>query len=198
VTATLITQTARRLIVLSAAGAAAVTVSPVIAVHADGRWRALMLGAWVFPVVTASVEDAFTARLRDRVVRPGTAISAVAVLALAIGERDVGVMIGACAAAAGLGGWLLITHLVSPRGMGYGDVKFAVLLGLGVGVVAPFGAIVVAVAAVVVQGVVVATRPLPAQRKGLVGRRAAPFGPSLAMAAVGFVVVVTLLRGGVS
>jgi hypothetical protein len=89
--------------------------------------------------------------------------------------------------------WLLIAHLAAPAGMGYGDVKFGVLLGLGIGVLAPVGVVLVGGLAVVLQVVVVGTRPLPAQRRGVVGCHEAPFGPALATAAI---LVIALIRGG--
>ena len=42
-------------------------------------------------------------------------------------------LIKALAAMLGYGGMLLILHLISPKGMGFGDVKLALLLGLHLG-----------------------------------------------------------------
>ena len=91
-----------------------------------------------------------------------------------------------------------VVHLVSPEGLGFGDVKYGVLLGAGVGAATrPGAAVAVFALAMVVQLVVVWWRPLPAQRVPGASRRAAPLGPALALAAVGWVVVSLISEGGV-
>jgi leader peptidase (prepilin peptidase)/N-methyltransferase len=82
-------------------------------------------------------------------------------------------------AAAAAGGFLLLAHLVSPRGMGMGDVKLAGLLGLVLGrEVAP--AMLAALVLAVAVGVVVLLRADPAERR----RAGLPFGPFLALGAL--------------
>lgn len=176
---------------------AAITVALtvlVVAVAAGVGWRAVVVAVWAVPVVLAAVEDAYTARLRDAVVVRGAIAAAVTITVVTFIEADRAIAIGALAAAAGLAGWLLIFHLVSPTGMGFGDVKFAALLGLGVGALTPIAAVLVAVVAVALQVVVVVARPLPAQRRSVVGRWEAPFGPALAVASI--LVVGLVARGG--
>ena len=73
--------------------------------------------------------DASIARLPDNIVLPGAA----AVLAMAVmADRWATALIGALL----LAGPMLIVHLVRPEGFGFGDVKFGLLLGLGLGAVA--------------------------------------------------------------
>jgi leader peptidase (prepilin peptidase) / N-methyltransferase len=88
-----------------------------------------------------------------------------------------------------------VIHVLSPAGFGYGDVKFGVLVGLGLGLVRPGIGLVVFLTAALLQLVVAAVRPWPAQRQPDATRAAAPFGPVLAIAAVGWLVVV-LVSGG--
>ena len=103
---------------------------------------------------------------------------------------------GALVGAAVLGVPFAVLHLASPAGFGFGDVKFGVLVGLGLGVVRPGLGVVVFATAAVVQLVVAWCRPWPAQRAPGADRRAAPFGPSLAIAAFGWVAVVLVSGGG--
>ena len=71
----------------------------------------------------------------------------------------------ALAGAAVLAVPLLLVHLVSPAGLGFGDVKYGALIGAGVGVATgPAAVVLVFMLAAVVQLVVVWWRPLPAQR----------------------------------
>ena len=84
-------------------------------------------------------------------------------------------------------GLLLVAHLVSPRGMGFGDVKLALLMGMFLGwlgwapdeqVVGPVRLVLYALVLGCVLGVVfgLAHRVLTKEREGF------PFGPSLAVA----------------
>jgi leader peptidase (prepilin peptidase)/N-methyltransferase len=82
-------------------------------------------------------------------------------------------------AGAAAGGFLLLAHLVSPRGMGMGDVKLAGLLGLLLGrEVAP--AMIIALVLAVAAGVAVLTRAEPGARRSA----GLPFGPFLAIGAL--------------
>ena len=79
-------------------------------------------------------------------------------------------------AAAAAGGFFLFAAVVSPRGMGMGDVKLAALLGLLLGAeVAP--ALLIALVAGVLVGVIVIARRAPGERR----RAGVPFGPFLAL-----------------
>jgi leader peptidase (prepilin peptidase)/N-methyltransferase len=97
----------------STGGAAAVVVAPI--------------------TVVASAIDVRLHRLPDRLTAAATVLVAAAVVVAALVTRDVA-LIGRAAAGAGvLAGLLLLVHLCSPRGMGFGDVKLGVPLGLAVG-----------------------------------------------------------------
>ena len=104
----------------------------------------------------------------------------------------------ALAGAAVLAVPLLLVHLVSPAGLGFGDVKYGALIGAGVGVATgPAAVVLVFMLAAVVQLVVVWWRPLPAQRMAGSDRRSAPLGPAMAVAAGVWVLVSLISKGGV-
>ncbi len=163
-----------------------------------GGWHAAFNAVWALPVIAAAVEDAYTARLRDFIVLRGFGAVLLAALVVAITDRDGYVVISVVTGALLMSAWMLMIHLVSPHGMGFGDVKFGLLLGCGVGLATPVGVVIVFAVAAIVQGLVMVGRWLPAQRLGIGGPRSAPFGPALAVASILFVVVVTGLRGGSS
>jgi leader peptidase (prepilin peptidase)/N-methyltransferase len=121
----------------SGAVARAATAGSVAACGLLAAWwlpvtpRVLGTVAGVVVLVAAALVDVAEHRLPNRVV--ATAAVPV-VVALAVGwSGDVGrsVALGAALVA----GPLLLTHLASPTGMGFGDVKAGAVLGAGVGLV---------------------------------------------------------------
>src|SRR4051812_20599556 len=99
-----------------------------VAVIAPAPLVALAI-VWATSTAAAAALDASIARLPDIIVLPGAA----AVLAMAVmADRWATALIGALL----LAGPLLIVHLVRPEGFGFGDVKFGLLIGLGLGAVA--------------------------------------------------------------
>ena len=82
----------------------------------------------------AAVVDVRERRLPNALVGAALVPVAVAALAPAVsGSTDM--VTGALAGAAVLGGPLLLTHLVSPAGMGFGDVKAGAVLGAALGLI---------------------------------------------------------------
>ena len=105
------------------------------------------------------------------------AVSAVAAIGITV-AMDPSSLPERAVAAAGAGGFLLLTALAYPKGMGMGDVKLAAVIGLYLGrAVAPAMLIALAVGALV--GVAMMLRDGAEARK-----RAVPFGPFLALGAV--------------
>ena len=96
---------------------------------------------------------------------------AAAVLAMAVmADRWATALIGALL----LAGPMLIVHLVRPEGFGFGDVKFGLLIGLGLGAVAvPLVLVAYIGASLLHAGTCVALR---------CRERLLPFGPALAVA----------------
>jgi leader peptidase (prepilin peptidase)/N-methyltransferase len=141
----------------------------------------------LFTVLMAlSVIDMETLRLPDRLVGPSVLVGAVAVGASAVAEGSLDPVAGALTGAAIYFGILLVTHLIHPAGMGFGDVKLAFLMGMALGWpteggVAALALVMWAMLAGFGLGSVIGIVILVVR-----GRSAAyPFGPFLAMGAVG-------------
>jgi leader peptidase (prepilin peptidase)/N-methyltransferase len=139
---------------------AEVALAPILAVAAaiDRRWH----------------------RLPDLLTLPATAFTAALVAVAAAIEDDVGLLTGAVIGALILGGILLAVHLLSPAGMGFGDVKLALPIGLVVGA-GGAGAVLDALLAALVFGAVAGLVTLVRHRDR---RRPFAFGPCLCAGAV--------------
>jgi leader peptidase (prepilin peptidase)/N-methyltransferase len=150
------------------------------AVRFDRPLRAAILGLFLVLLVAVAVIDARHRIIPNRLVYPAfIGFGALVAVGWLAGQ---GVDAGRAAIGmAAFGGGLLLVALISPRGMGMGDVKLAGLIGLVLGslglsyvAVAAFGAILAggvgAIVALVAGGA----------RRG----RTIPFGPYLAVGAV--------------
>ncbi|ACZ29540.1 peptidase A24A prepilin type IV [Xylanimonas cellulosilytica DSM 15894] len=80
-----------------------------------------------------AVIDARTHRLPDAVTYPAVLLTAALLGLAAAATADGDRLVRALGGAAALGGAYLALHLVNRRGLGLGDVKLAVLLGLPAG-----------------------------------------------------------------
>jgi leader peptidase (prepilin peptidase)/N-methyltransferase len=166
-------------------------IAVTAAVGAVAGMSLVVLLVWVVPVAWAAIEDARSARLPDRVTLGGAGVVVAVLSAAAIVEGSWSLLGRAGLGGALLGGVLTAMHVASPRGLGFGDVKYGLLVGLGVGVVRPGLTLAVFMSAAVLHIVVAWWRPWPVQRRPQARRRGeAPFGPSLAAASIGWVVVV--------
>ena len=98
----------------------------------DG-WSLVAILVLMATLAVLSIVDLVDYRLPDAVLFPGTAAGAAVLI---VGELVDGAAATLAAAAVGAVVYfviLLVMHLVSPAGMGFGDVKLAVLLGMYVG-----------------------------------------------------------------
>lgn len=98
----------------------------------DG-WPLVAVLVLMATLAVLSIVDLVDYRLPDAVLFPGTAAGAAVLI---VGELVDGAAANLAAAAVGAVVYfviLLVMHLVSPAGMGFGDVKLAVLLGMYVG-----------------------------------------------------------------
>jgi leader peptidase (prepilin peptidase)/N-methyltransferase len=150
--------------------ATALLCAGVLVSHSSAGAIALGLVA-VLALVPAAAIDFEHHIIPNRILAPA------AVLALALGtaldSSGEPARLIACGAA---GGAFLLAALISPRGMGMGDVKLAGLLGLLLGPeVAP--ALLIALVSGVIAGLVVAARRAPGERRAT----GVPFGPFLAL-----------------
>lgn len=102
---------------------------------AELGWHAVTPALLVAEAVllTLAVTDFRVYRIPDRLNFPGQGLTAALVAGAAVASGSIDVAIGAAAGAAIYSGMLFLAHLVSPRGMGFGDVKLAVLMGLALG-----------------------------------------------------------------
>ena len=111
------------------------TLFVLVAVRYDRTdWLILVPLVLVVALVALSTIDFYVYRLPDRIVFPALALSFVMMAVLAVTE--VGRPAALWHAAGGAIGYcfvLFVIHLVNPKGMGFGDVKLALLLGLHTG-----------------------------------------------------------------
>lgn len=114
--------------------------------------------------------------LPNRVVVPSIGIGAVLLLAAALAEREWDALLRAVVGAAVLFAVYLALALISPRGLGMGDVKLAAFVGLYLGWIG-WGAVLVGAAAGFVIQALLAVVLLAGRRIGLRGEL--PFGPAM-------------------
>ena len=118
--------------------------------------------------------------LPNRVVVPSIGIGALLLLLAALPDRDWEALLRALLGAAVLFLVFLVLALISPRGLGMGDVKLAGLIGLYLGWIG-WGAVVVGAAAGFVIQALLALALLAGRRIGLRGEL--PFGPAMLLGA---------------
>jgi leader peptidase (prepilin peptidase)/N-methyltransferase len=165
--------------VLMIASAAGVVALGAAAITAGLGWSSAILAPWALLAAAAALVDSRTERLPDRLVFPGIATAVVG--GLVVGRLP-GVIVGGLL----FGVPLLAVHLARPDGMGFGDVKFASMLGAGIGLVAvPLVLPTYLLAAMVHVVVCLAARA---------GRRPVPFGPSLVLGSIAVLVVALVGR----
>jgi leader peptidase (prepilin peptidase)/N-methyltransferase len=138
-------------------------------------------------LATVSAIDLRVRRLPDVIVLPTLLVAVLAMAAVSLARND-----WALLGRAGLGAvlyfvLLFVPHLVSPRGMGFGDVKLGAVIGLAVGWLATSGtALVSLVFGAAVLGMVLGVVLGLVFRAGW--RGTFPLGPALVLGAV-FVIV---------
>lgn len=136
-------------------------------------------------LLVVSVIDVQHYRIPDRIVFPALALSLPLIVVVSLGYGDADAIVHALIGAAAYFLLLFLAHLVYPAGMGFGDVKLALLMGLFLGWIAPdgiraftlvlFALMIGCLLGVLVGGVLALVR-----RKNA----AFPFGPALAASTV--------------
>lgn len=104
-----------------------------VVVQFDDGWELIPPLILVTSLMALSVIDLYVYRLPDVVMAPAIIISLVSMVVASIALDRAGAISRALVGALLYFGILLIAHLISPRGMGFGDVKLAFLLGLHLG-----------------------------------------------------------------
>ena len=146
------------------------------------------LGAFLvlFAALAAlTVIDVEHYRLPDLIVLPTFLVSVPLVVVVSVVDDDPDRIRYALAGAALYFGFLFLAHLISPRGMGFGDVKLAAVMGLYVGWLGTdlqeaLALVLWAMLLGFLSGTVVGLVLLVARR----GSRPFPFGPFLALGTV--------------
>jgi leader peptidase (prepilin peptidase) / N-methyltransferase len=144
--------------------------------------------SWVLPAflflaaaaVLLAVIDLRHHLLPNRVVVPSIAIGAVLLLIPAVAQGEWDALLRAALGSVVLFAVFLVLALISPSGLGWGDVKLAALVGLYLGWIG-WGAVVVGAAAGFVLQGLLALALLTGRRIGLRGEL--PFGPAMLLGA---------------
>jgi leader peptidase (prepilin peptidase) / N-methyltransferase len=145
----------------------------------DWALPAYLLFAWTLLVI--AVIDARTRRIPNRLTYPLTPALLVLLVAAAFASAEPGWALRAVLGGLAAFGVLFALALISPRGMGMGDVKLAAFIGLGLGYLG-WGHVVLGVFGGFVLGGVVAIGLLAARIRSR--KDPIPFGPYLAAAAL--------------
>jgi leader peptidase (prepilin peptidase) / N-methyltransferase len=167
---------------------------PLLEVGTALLWAVLALRVWpshpaALPAylalglacVALVVIDLDARLLPNRITYPALGLVAVLLLVASLAEDDVGRMLRALEAAGVAGAFLLALALLSPGGMGLGDVKFALVLGLALGWLG-WSAVVAGFVGAFLLGGLAALVALLALRAGR--KTQLPFGPWLALGAI--------------
>jgi len=137
--------------------------------------------ALAFLCVVLAVIDASTRLLPNRITYPAFPIMLGLLLLASVGLGDLGRLARGLVAALAVGAFFLLLALISPRGMGLGDVKLAPTLGLALGWLS-WGAVAFGVFAGFLLGGVAGLAAIALL--GLTRKSLLPFGPWLVTGAL--------------
>jgi leader peptidase (prepilin peptidase)/N-methyltransferase len=152
-----------------------------IALRFADSWALPAFLLWAAALVALSLIDLRHFLLPNRIIYPVTAVSVVLLAIAALVEDDLSALWRSLACAAGAFAVFLVLHLVSPRAMGFGDVRLAFLLGLDLGWLG-VGEVVVGLVLGFVYGAAVGLVLLATGARSR--RDHIPFGPFLAAGAL--------------
>jgi leader peptidase (prepilin peptidase) / N-methyltransferase len=149
-----------------------------VALRWDDVWTAILLAPFVATLVAISIIDIRHKKIPNRIIYPGVLVSAAFIVVADVAGSDLD------AARAGIGFLaygvgMLVVAMISPRGMGMGDVKLAAWIGLVCGSLGLAYVGVAAGAGIVLGGV----GAIVALLRGAGRTSAIPFGPYLAAGA---------------
>ncbi len=147
----------------------------------DLGWAIPAYLALTFVCLVLAVIDTATRLLPNRITYPAFPVVAALLLVASVGLGDLGRLGRGLLAAAAVGGFFLVLALISPRGMGLGDVKLAPTLGLALGWLS-WGAVAVGVFGAFLLGGLAGLGAMLAL--GLSRKSLLPFGPWLVAGAM--------------
>jgi leader peptidase (prepilin peptidase)/N-methyltransferase len=160
-------------------------LAPVLAVVAAGvaaqtgaHWEVAAHVAAALSLVTLSVIDLDLFLLPKRIVWPTVGVVGALLVVAAVADGDGNALKRAALSGVGGFGALLILHIISPGGMGFGDVRLAGLIGLDLGWLGVRQVILGIFSGFVFAAVIGIALIVTRRRKG---RDAVPFGPFLAL-----------------
>ncbi|HEX2373228.1 MAG TPA: prepilin peptidase [Actinomycetota bacterium] len=134
-----------------------------------------------FVCLVLAVIDATTRLLPNRITYPAFPVMLSLLLLASVGLGDLGRLTRGLLAALAVGAFFLLLALISPRGMGLGDVKLAPTLGLALGWLS-WGAVAVGVFAGFLLGGLAGLAAIAVL--GLTRKSLLPFGPWLVTGAL--------------
>jgi leader peptidase (prepilin peptidase)/N-methyltransferase len=144
-------------------------------------WAVPAYLALAFVCLVLAVIDATTRLLPNRITYPAFPVVLGLLLLASVGLGDLGRLARGLLAALAVGLFFLLLALISPRGMGLGDVKLAPTLGLALGWLS-WGAVAVGVFAGFLLGGLAGLAAIVAL--GLTRKSLVPFGPWLVAGAL--------------
>jgi len=157
---------------------------PALCLAMLGTWGStyvLIPFLWLVPVlVVAAMVDIRLMLIPRRVAWIGFGVGAALITAVSVGTGSPDLLRGAFLGAVGYFGLLFIVSMISPGGMGFGDVRLSLLLGLYLGwtsILLPAVGLIIACVLGVILGVGVRIATKGAQRHF-------PFGPGLALGTI--------------
>jgi leader peptidase (prepilin peptidase)/N-methyltransferase len=151
----------------------------VASVAVEAVWVAAMIAPFLGVLLAAALIDRRHFIIPNHLVFPSLAAFGAAIVVLAASGQPVSISTALLGALAYSGG-LFVLHVISPRGMGFGDVKFALLLGLVLGALGWAYVAVAAAGAVLSAGLVGVAVLL----RGGTGKSKLPFGVFMALGAL--------------
>jgi leader peptidase (prepilin peptidase)/N-methyltransferase len=145
------------------------------------QWAVPAYLAFAFICLVLAMIDTATRLLPNRITYPAFPLVAGLLLVASLGLGDLGRFVRGLLAAATVGGFFLLLALLSPHGMGLGDVKLTPTLGLALGWLS-WGAVAVGVFAAFLLGGLAGLGGMLAL--GLSRKSLLPFGPWLVAGAL--------------
>jgi leader peptidase (prepilin peptidase)/N-methyltransferase len=157
------------------------TVWALAVVRLGVSWDLLAFLPFLWVLIALSLIDLETKLLPNRILYPSV-VAGVVLLAVAAGlEPGMGAWVRGLEAMVASAGFFFVIALISPAGMGMGDVKLAGLIGLFLGYLS-WGRVVAGFFLAFLIGAVVGVALMIAGRAGR--KTAIPFGPFLALGAI--------------